>query len=318
MKNDPIEGAMARLDGVDPHSAEGKHQLQYALEGKFALVVAKAARIAGDAVVTELTGPLASAFARLIPRGTEADKGCVALTDLARALVKLDFDDASLFKRGMKHIQREGTWGGSVDVASEFRAVCAMGLANSRDLKKLQAMAELLADSEWPARAGAARALGVVGSEAACLLLRYKALLGDKEPDVLSDCLAGLLAAEGAEALPLAGKIAESYDQETREAALLALGSSRRPDAVEWLKARFDNVADRDTKKCIILALATSRTVPAMEFVLDLIRNESTSTAVMAVSAMSVYRSDPRLYDEILSAAQSRPDGAAVLREGRI
>ena len=77
MKNDPIEGAMERLDGVDAHSAEGKKQLQKALEGKFALVAAKAARIAGDAIATELSGPLASAFARLIARGSDGDKGCV-------------------------------------------------------------------------------------------------------------------------------------------------------------------------------------------------------------------------------------------------
>jgi hypothetical protein len=318
MKNDPIEGAMERLDGVDVHSAEGKQQLQKALEGKFALVAAKAARIAGDAIATELTGPLASAFARLIARGSDGDKGCVALTDIARALVNLDFDDADLFKRGMKHIQMEATYGGSVDVASELRAVCAMGLANSRDPKKLQAMAELLADPEWPARGGAARALGVVGSEAACLLLRYKALVGDPAPDVLTDCLSGLLSAEGGEALPLVGRIAESKDPENREAALLALGASRRPDAVEWLKARFENVADRDTKQSIVLALASSRTTVAMEFVLDLIRNESAHTAIMAVSAMSVYRNDPRLREEIVKAAESRSDGAAVLRGGRL
>ena len=83
----------------------------------------------------------------------------------------------------MKHIQMEGTWGGSVDVAAEFRAACAMGLANSRDPRKMEAMVELLADAEGPARAGAARAIAVVGSEAASMLLRYKALIGDAEPE---------------------------------------------------------------------------------------------------------------------------------------
>ena len=317
MKNDPIEGAMARLDGVDPHSAEGKKQLQKALESKFSLVGAKAARIAGDALAGDLTQPLVSAFARLLARGAEGDKGCVALTDIARALVKLDYDDADLFRRGMKHIQMEATWGGSVDVAAELRAVCAMGLANSRDPKKLHAMAELLADKEWPARAGAVRAIAVVGSESAALLLRYKALVGDREPDVLSESLSGLLLVEGAEALPLVGRIAESQDQEVREAAILALGASRRPDAIEWLTARFTRVADADTKKCIVLALASSRTEAAMDFVLGIIRTASAPTAIMAISAMSVYRDDPRLRQAIEAAAQSREAGAAVLRAGR-
>lgn len=318
MKNDPIEGALERLDGVDAHSAEGKQQLKKALEGRYALVAGKAARIAGDALLAELAGPLASAFARLIARGAEGDKGCMALTAIARALVQIDHDDAALFRRGMKHIQMEATWGGSVDVAAEFRATCAMGLANSRDHKKLQAMVELLADAEWGARVGALKAICVVGSEAASTLLRYKALLGDTEPDVVQECLAGLLALEGGEALPLVGKLAESKNPEAREAALLALGASRRNDAMEWLKARYEEVADVDTKKCIVLALASSRTEAAMEFVLGLIRDGSRATAVMAVSAMSVYRNDPRLRDEIVRAAESRGDGAAVLREGRL
>ena len=323
MKNDPIESALERLDGVDPHSAEGKQQLKKALEGRYALVAAKAARMAGDALLAELAGPLASAFARLVARGADGDKGCVALTAIARALVQIDHDDAALFRRGMKHIQMEAVWGGSVDVAAEFRATCAMGLANSRDPKKLQAMLELLADPEWPARVGALRAICVVGSDAASTLLRYKALLGDPEPDVVSECLSGLLAVEGGEALPLVGKIAESKNPEVREAALLALGASRRNDAIEWLKTRYEDVADGETKKCIVLALATSRTEAAMEFVLELIREGSRATAVMAVSAMSVYRNDPRLREEIVRAAESRThgsggDAAAILREGRL
>jgi hypothetical protein len=178
-------------------------------------------------------------------------------------------------------------------------------------------MVELLADPEWPARAGAARAIAVVGSEAATLLLRYKALVGDREPDVLSECLSGLLAVEGAEALPLVGKLAESAGRETKEAAILALGASRRADAIEWLKARFAQVADAETRKCLVLALASSRTEAAMDFVLEIVRTASAPTATMAIAALSVYRNDPRLREAVEGAAASRRDGAAVLREGR-
>jgi len=318
MKNDPIESAMERLDGVDAHSAEGRSILQKALEGKYSLVIAKAARIAGEAQAFELAGPLAAAFARLLPRGSERDKGCTALTDIARALVKLDYDDAELFRRGMKHVQMEAVWGGSVDVAPELRAVCAMGLANSRDPKKLQPMVELLADREWPARAGALRAITVVGTDSASLLLRYKALLGDKEPEVLSDCLAGLLALDGAEALPVVAKLADSNEPEVREAAILSLGASRRADAIEWLKERFDQTAHLETKKYLVVALASSRTEAAMAFVLELIREGTRSAAAMAISALSVYHNDRGLREEIVRAAESREDGMALLREGKL
>ncbi|MDQ1470447.1 MAG: hypothetical protein QOJ99_1927 [Bryobacterales bacterium] len=306
MKNDPIEGAIARLDGVDAHTADGVQQLRKALESKYSLVIAKAARISGDAFVPELAAPLASAFARLLAR-PESDKGCVALHHISRALVQLDCDHAELYRRGMKHIQMEGTWGGSIDVAAEFRAVCAMGLANSRDPKKLQALVELLADREWPARAGAVKAIAVVGSEAASLLLRYKALMGDAEPDVLSDCLAGLLSLEGAEALPFVAGMAESRDRLVSEAALVALGASRRADAVEWLKGRFAHVADGDSKKIIIRALAHARTEAAMEFLLDTIRSGSAPIATSAAAAAGPG-------NVVVEAIESRDDASAIRR----
>src|ERR1700712_4256456 len=103
MKNDPIEGALARLDTLDAHSAEGREQLRKALESKYSLVAAKAARIAGDVLILELADPLASAFARFLAK-PETDKGCLALTAFARALVNLDRDDADLYRRGMKHV----------------------------------------------------------------------------------------------------------------------------------------------------------------------------------------------------------------------
>jgi HEAT repeat protein len=315
MKNDPIEGALARLEGVDAHSAEGRQELRKALQSKYSLVAGKAARLIGDALAPELAEPLASAFARFLPEPDLPrpelpkpeldkgwpDKGCVAKTAIARALVQLDLDDADLFRRGMKHVQREGTWGGSTDVAAEFRAVCAMGLANSRDPKKLRAMVELLADKEWQARAGAVKAIAVVGSEAAGLLLRYKALLGDPEPDVISECLAGLLSAEGAEALPLVTQMAESGDRDVSDAAIAALGASRREDAVEWLQARFAQVADADSKKAIVLALASARTEKARDFLLEAIRTGSAFVANTAISAMG-------MSDAVRSAMECRED----------
>jgi hypothetical protein len=300
MKNDPIETALAQLDEATPEA------LRKALGSKYSLVIGKAARLIGDKLLTDFAEPLASAFSRLLAK-PESDKGCLALTAIARTLVRLDHDDAELFRRGMKHVQMEATYGGSIDVASEFRATCAMGLANSRDHKKLQPLVELLADREWPARAGAVKAIATVGSDAAALLLRYKALLGDPEPYVLSECLAGLIAVDGAEALPFVGRIAESRDRDTSEAAVLALGASRRPDAVEWLKTRFEQVADADTKKCIVLALASARTEGAMDYLIEIVRCSSTQLAAAAVAAMGIS-------DEVRKAAQARPDAATLLR----
>jgi HEAT repeat protein len=202
----------------------------------------------------------------------------------------------------------EPVWGGSVDTASELRAACAMGLASTSWPDKLRELVHLLVDREWQARAGAARALAAVGSEPALLLLRLKALSGDREPEVLSDCFNGLLAAEGAEAVQLVASFAVLADQGVREAALLSLGASRRADAVEWLTDRFAVVADTETRQCILLSLATSRTEPAIAFLLGLIRDGSGRSAELALAAMEINRADRKIQEEVDRALRARAE----------
>lgn len=306
MKNDPIQSALAGLDGIPLRTPEGWKQIAKALASKSNLVAAKAARIAGDAQWTELTEELVTAFDRFLKRGPELDKGCVALTAIMRALYSLDYDGVEFYLAGMRHVQLEPVWGGSSDTAVELRAVCAMGLASTTYPNKLRELVNLLVDREWQARSGAVRAIAAVGSDAAALLLRFKALSGDKEPEVVSECFSGLLAIEGAEALPLVKSFAEGRNQEVREAAILALGASRRADAVDWLTERFESVAHLETRQCILLSLATSRTDAAIEFLLGVIRNGSAQTSAMAVSAMEINRIDRRIQDEVEKALQAR------------
>jgi HEAT repeat protein len=181
-----------------------------------------------------------------------------------------------------------------------------MGLASTTYPHKMREFIDLLVDPEWQARSGAVRAIAAVGSETASLLLRFKALTGDKEPDVLADCFSGLLAVEGAEAVPLVTSFAEGRNQEVREAAILALGASRRSDAIDWLKERFEGLAHVETRQCILLSLATSRTEAAIEFLLGVIRDGSAQTSAMAVSAMDVNRTDRRIQEEVEKAVRAR------------
>jgi HEAT repeat protein len=306
MKVDPIETALAALDDVPLHTPEGQKQLAKALAAKSNLVAAKAARIVGEAHWTALTADLATGFDRFLGRGAAGDKGCAATIAIARALFDLDHDDADLYLKGMRHVQMEAVWGGSVDAASPLRAICAMGLANTRYQGKLRAMVDLLVDKEWQARAGAVRALAVAGSEAALLLLRFKALSGDRESEVIADCFSGLLSAEGAEGVSFVASFADAKDQEVKEAAILALGASRRPDAVEWIIGRFAEVADFDTRKCILLSLATARTEAAIRFVIELIRDGSRQISEAAVSAMEINRGDGQIQARIDAALRDR------------
>lgn len=306
MKIDPIEKALAALDDIPVHTPEGRKQIAKALAGKSNLVAAKAARIIGDAQWTDLKDELATAFSRFLRQGITLDKGCKATVAIARALFGFDCDDAELYLSGMRHIQMEPVWGGSVDTAADLRGVCAMGLANCSYRDKLRELLPLLCDGEAQARSGAIRAMATIGSEPAALLLRLKALTGDKEPEVLGDCFSALLTIEGSAAMPLVISFTESSDNQIAEVAFLALGATRRDDAIAWLKSRFGQVVDPETRQSILLALASSRTETAMAFLLDIIRNGSGRSSQIAVSAMQVNSADPRIREEIAAALRER------------
>jgi hypothetical protein len=296
LKNDPIQAALAKLDEPDADLAK-------ALLSKYSLVSAKAARLIGDRERRDLAENVASAFAKLLEAPAASDKGCSAKIAMARALNRLEYDDAELFLKGMRHIQPEPVWGGSEDTAAELRAVCAMGLAGSTYYHKLRELVALMADKEWPVRAGAIRAAAACGGDSAALLLRFKALTGDKEPEVMADCFTALLAVEGSGAVPLVVSLAPKS-----ESATLALGASRLNEAIEALKDLFSRTAEPEGRRCILLSLATARTEAASEFLVGLIREGSAQTAGAALRALAIHRADGRIRDEVRRAVESRED----------
>lgn len=296
MKNDPVVEALDALDSPDADLAK-------ALTSKYPLVAAKAARIAAEDDRRDLAPAAAAAFRKLLKAGGAADKGCSAKLSLARALLKLEHDEADLFLAGMKVVQMEGTWGGSEDVAAELRSACAMGLVGSTGGEKLRNLVRLMADAEWPARAGAMRALGALGGDSAALLLRLKALTGDREPDVLSDCFAALLSADGADAVPLVISLADDH-----ESALLALGASRLSAAVDALIELYGRTADPARRATILLALATARTEPAIEFLVGEVSGASSRTATNAIQALAIHRADPKVREAVRLATVDRQE----------
>lgn len=306
MKNDPIEAALAQLDDIPLRTPAGEAAFRKALAAKSNLVVAKAARLIGSAQWIELNEEMAAAFHRMIAKGAAADKACAAMIAIARALVESDYDAPDLFLQGIQHVQMEASYGPAIDTAAELREVCAMGLANSTYPHKLRELVPLLVDKEWRVRAGAIRAIGVIGTDAASLLLRFKMLSGDKDPEVMSDCFMAILALEGAAGVPLVAQFADSENPEVREAAILAIGASRRADAVEWLVAKFAQTADRPGRKCILLSLSTSRAEAAIAFLLDLVRNATPATSALAVDALSIHARDRQLSEQVDSAIASR------------
>jgi HEAT repeat protein len=295
---------LAELRGQPP-SPEGRAQVAQYLNSKMNLVAAKAARIAGDWQLADLTPELLAAFDRFMVKPETTDKRCAAKIEILKALCKLEYSSPSVFRRGLGHIQMEPTWGGSVDTAAEVRALGAMGLAQTDYPEALEEILPLLLDRERDARIGAIRAVAASGLPGGELLLRLKALSGD-EPEVLGECFAALLRAEPAKSLEFVAKFLDHDEEAVAEAAALALGDSRLESALAALRDAFERTSAQPVRRTLLLAMALLRRENAIDYLLDLVRNAGSQTSANAVAALAMYEKDPALQDRLDRALQAR------------
>ena len=95
---------------------------------------------------------------------------------------------------------------------------------------------------------------------------RLKARLGDREPEVFSECLSGLLACAPKENFPLVSGYLDGDDIPVREAAILALGRSRLPNAFAVLSAFWNRQPPAALRETVLLAMVMLRLPAATEF----------------------------------------------------
>lgn len=292
----------------DPAHATRQELLRAALAGKSCFAVAAAADLVheSDAALLKL---LPATFERFLHDSGQPDKGCVAKTAIARALERVDASDDRVFRRGLFHVQMEPIFGGQQDCAVELRGICALGLARLSPSGVLSLLAELLADPQQGARAAAARALGCTGQMGAVPLLRYKALCGDSDPLVLSECLTALLLLERETALPFVGRFLTPDDPERADPAALALGQSRLADAIPLLR-EYAELPPRGERKAALWALALLREPAATDYLLELVRDADTRQAAQAIEALGMHRYDAALSQRLTEAVESRRNPA--------
>jgi HEAT repeat protein len=170
-------------------------------------------------------------------------------------------------------------------------------------------LVDLLADPEKAARVGAAQALTYSGTEAAALLLRLKARLGDRESEVIAECLGGILELNPQEGVAFVAEFLASADEAIQEAALLALGSSRQPAAFEVLKP-FAQRHRGELLEVAHVALALLRLPAATDYLLTVLADPSPAVARAALSALAVQRYDPRVCERAAAVVAQKGDAA--------
>ena len=277
-----FEEHLAALDALRQLPPEARIEpLRKALGNQNNFVVGKAADLIRSLNLPQLIPDLLIAFDRSFENPTKTDPQCWAKNALSRALATFEHQDATIFLRGMHHIQLEPIWGGLSDTAGTLRATCALALVQCRSLAEadlLTHLVELLGDKDKAVRAEVVRAIEQVGSPSAALLLRLRAILGSgpnsEEPEVLGACYGAILRIEGATAIPWISRFLASADDPAAEAAL-AIASTHSPQGFETLRERFAEEADPWFRSVLLSAIVLTRQDAAVQFLLDLVRTES-------------------------------------------
>ena len=189
----------------------------------------------------------------------------------------------------------EPGWTGAVDTAVELRALSAVGLVRTNYPDIGTELVQLLADKEREARVGAVRAIAYWGTQAGALLLRFKVLSGDAEPEVLAECFNALLFLD-TRALDFVAGYLSHDDDAVAEGAALALGESHREAAFEILQK---HAASR-IRPTVLLAIALLRQDAAIEYLLRLLPDKA------AVSALEIYKDDPAISEKVRMSAHER------------
>jgi hypothetical protein len=308
-----IEADLEALDAVPSERGAKLQALERALTQRHYRVVAKAARLAEDALLYELVPSLLAAYARFLDKPLKSDPNCFAKKALARALVALDCSDSDFFLRGLSYVQLEPVWGGTADTAVDVRTSCAMGLVASGYPRALVELTALLNDKDPGARLGAVRAIACGNPREAELLLRGKALAGDAEPQVLGECFTGLLAAEPEHSLQFVASFLQHADDAVRELAALALGESRLDAALAPLKEAWNDVLlGPELRRALLRAAAAHRSEAAHEWLLSLAAEARAPVALDVIDALAPYRHNTKLMQRLAGALTERGDAALL------
>lgn len=313
-----LEAKLARLKLIrhDEHAPEHVAELRAALSDKSNFVVSEAAEMVGERMLTDLVPDLVAAFHRFLIAPTETDKLCRAKIAIVEALNKLEYDEEDLFLIGLRHVQKEAAWGKPEDTAAPLRGSSAFGLVRIRPRGVALLLADLLADPEKVARQNAAQALGSLASEAAIVLLRFKAKLGDQEADVIGECLTALMSAEPRESLAFVGSFLDSAEEGVAEGAALAIAESRTPEAFATLKAHWPKARRNELGSVLLLAISITRQSDAIEFLIGILSEKDEKAAIGALSALAIHKHNPAVRDRVeavvkKSASRALKDGFA-------
>ena len=254
--------ALEDLDDCPPSAWRARSRSPSALAHGHYRVAAKAARLAGDALLYDLVPALLAAYTRFLDKPIKSDPSCYAKKAIARALVALDCEDVEFFLAGLAYSATRAGLGRHWRTRPPTCARAARsGSSRPATRARSSSSRRCLNDAEPDARLGAVRAIACGNPREAELLLRSKALAGDAEPASARRVLHG---PAGRRARRVDRRSSPVYlthaDDALRELAALALGESRLDGALAPLKKAW---GERVARRRISPRVASRRRGPS-------------------------------------------------------
>ena len=284
--------------------------LRKALSDRSNLIVAEAARAAGEIHATQLIPDLLSAYSRLFEDPVKSDPKCWGKTAIIKALTTMDYSESPPYIGGSTHVQMEPVWGKVEDAAGPLRANCILALPQCSDLRRFEIFRRLvdsLMDPLDPVRLEAVRAIEQMNGDEAPLLLRLKARVGDLRPAVTGCAFDAILHLESEKGLEFVTEFLKSTDPEVRDEAALAMGVWRHAKAIEILIAAWKDTVDRDFRSVLLRAISSSREESALEFLFALVKEGPGWQAAAALEALELHAGSSEIEARIALARSEWP-----------
>lgn len=294
-KSDPTQKALDEIREFERNEAtpEAIATLKKFLKNRSNHVVARAAALTQTWNADELIPDLEAAFHRFLQDPVKTDPGCTAKLPIIAALVAFEHRTPDLYRIGCRHIQMEPSWGPPIDTAPSLRAACGRGLSISHDPDVYREHTLLIMDPEPETRRIAIETLALLASPESELLLRMKILNPDPEPAILADAFQALMTIAPEESLPFIADYLADQDPNTVQAAALALGESKLPEAFPPLRAAWQANPAVVHRRDLLLPFALLKSQEAFQFLLDVVRDERSKLSAEAVEALSLFAADP-------------------------
>jgi len=302
------DAKLARLAVLadEPPSSALTAELRQLIKNSSHHVVAQAVQIAAKTRLAGLAADMVAAFDRFLIDPLKSDKNCIGKIAIIDALNELDYQPPDVFLKGVRYVQMEPRWGKLEDSAAPVRIGCANALVRIDYRGTLPILVDLLIDEARTVRIAAAQSLAAHGSDSALLLLRLKARVGDAKPEVIGECLAGLMHVVPQESLTFVAEFLHSEDLVLAESALLALGNSRQLEAFETLQAFWNKCPAAELQETTLIAMSLLRLPAATDFLLSLLAEAPEPTAALALSALAIHSYDKRIQERVAAVVDDR------------